>query len=224
MIEKKVNFDDFNQNHAVWCGADSESADLARDVDVLCQANMDYISVAPAAVKTVWPWLENKNVKIMARFYMTDSEMNEDLVSDVTKRINTVLKNGAHGAQVFLPYNCLADLVAQTHIIRDDLFFNKDLSIGVDICEIDSSEWKNLFELLHQINASSLMLFMSKDLGNKSDFTGRIYGLLDAWSDENNFDLHFYFGPNFMRIEQTGRLIQSLRPGLMKNTRFFVGL
>lgn len=222
MIDKKVIFDDFSQNHALWCAAETDSGELARCVDIMGKNNIDLISVVPSAVKTVWPWLEETGAKIMARFYLGEGGVSESNISDMTKRINKAFKYGAHGAQVFLPYAMFADLVEQTHVIRDDLFFNKDLSIGLDINEIDSFDWDNVFDLLRKINASSLLLFMGKDDGNKSDFTGRIYGMLDMWQDNNKFDLHFVFGAKIMRIEQVGRLVQSLRPDLMKNTRFFV--
>jgi hypothetical protein len=123
---------------------------------------------------------------------------------------------------VFLPYVALAGLVEQTHGIRGDLFFNKDLIIGIDIADIDSSDWGDLFEKLRKINASALLLVLTKDAGAKSDFVGRLYGMLDKWETENNFDLHFAFGQNFVRIEQTARLIRAMRPDLAKNMKFFV--
>ena len=121
-----------------------------------------------------------------------------------------------------MPYGALNSLVEQTHVVRDDLFFNKQLSIGVDINEIDSSDWEKLFLNLQKINATELTLVLTKDMGDKSDFVGRIYGMLDSWFEDNRFGLHFVFGQNYLRMEQAFRLIKSVKPELIKNTKFFV--
>ena len=173
-------------------------------------------------MKTIWPWLEQAGVDIMARFYFPDTSITDNQIYDITAQINSAFKVGATGAQVFLAYGALDGLVEQTHIIRDDLFFNRDLSIGIDIGDVDSCDWENLFANLQKINASSLLLVLTNDAGKKSDFVGRIYGLLNAWRSDNKFDLHFAFGPNFMRIEQVLRLVESMQPELMDRLVFWV--
>lgn len=223
-MEKNTVLEEYDKNLAAWCVVNMDSTDLAAVVNVLTERGVSVLSVPANVVETVWPWVEKQNVKIMARFYFPEKNISEKQISDVTQRINTAFKQGANGAQVFLPYAALADLVQQTHLIRDDLFFNKFLSIGVDISEIDSSDWGDLFQNLNKINASALTVVLTKDDGNKSDFVGRIYGMLDAWNQDNKFDLHFAFGPNFLRIEQALRLVKIMQPSLMKNMRFFVNV
>ena len=223
-MEKNTVLEEYDKNLAAWCAVNMDSTDLAAVVNVLTERGVSVLSVPANVVETVWPWVEKQNVKIMARFYFPEKNISEKQISDVTQRINTAFKQGANGAQVFLPYAALADLVQQTHLIRDDLFFNKFLSIGVDISEIDSSDWGDLFQNLNKINASALTVVLTKDDGNKSDFVGRIYGMLDAWNQDNKFDLHFAFGPNFLRIEQALRLVKIMQPSLMKNMRFFVNV
>ena len=69
------------------------------------------------------------------------------------------------------------------------------------------------------------MLFVfTKDTGKKSDFVGRIYAMLNAWSDDNKFDLHFAFGANFMRIEQAWRLVEKVKPDLISRVKFFINV
>ena len=222
MMEKNTVFDMLGKCAALWCNADADGGDLARVTDFLNEKKLTDISVVPDSVATVWPWVENTQVKILARFYLPNKKVSEKQISDVTVRINNAFKRGAHGAQIFLPYVALGDLVEQTHVVRDDLFFNKDLVVGIDVDDIDVFEWDNLFEKLRKINASALMLVLTRDNGDRSDFVGRIYAMLNAWKNENKFDLHFAFGPNFMRIEQTIRLIESMQPGLINDARFFV--
>ena len=151
-----------------------------------------------------------------------NKNITESQISEITIRINNAFKQGAHGAQIFLPYGALDDLVEQTHVIRDDLFFDKDLEIGIDIGDVDVFEWENLFQKLRKINASSVLFVFTKDTGKKSDFVGRIYAMLNAWNDNNDFDLHFAFGADFMRIEQVWRLVETLKPGLLSRVKFFV--
>ncbi len=222
MINKNDFLNNLHGNVALWCGADADSGDLARVAETVIQKKIKLLSVAPNAIHVVWPWVENINTKIITRFYFADKKITEAEISQITENINTAFKQGAYGAQVFLQYVALHDLVAQTHVIRGDLFFNKDLTIGLDINEIDSCDWESLFENLRKINASALLLVLSKDAGDRSDFVGRIYGMLDNWNPENKFDLHFAFGPNFQRIEQTKRLINALRPELIKGMKFFI--
>lgn len=224
MIDKSLIFQELGGMAVVWCGGDSDAGDLARVAQMVTDQNVRILSVVPDAVHVLWPWLEKTDVKIMGRFYFPDTKITEEQISDVTVRINAMFKNGANGAQVFLPYGALSNLVEQTHVIRDDLFFNKDLSIGIDICEIGAENYKDLFEDLKKINASSLVLFMTKDDGNKSDFVGRMYGLLNTWVADFNGVLHFYFGADFMRIEQARRLVESIRPELAKKVKFFVNV
>ncbi|MBQ5699699.1 MAG: hypothetical protein IIV74_00170 [Alphaproteobacteria bacterium] len=220
MIDKNAVFDFIGVNAAVWCGADMDATDLAKSVQFVNEKKLSMISVAPNVVQTVWPWLEAGNVKIMSRFYM--EKINEGQISDVTVRINSVLRQGAHGAQIFLPYRVLAELVEQTHVVRDDLFFNKDLAIGMDIDDVGPFDWDDVFANLRKINASSVIFVLTKDSGDKSDFVGRLYGMLNAWGMDNKFNLHFAFGPNFMRIEQAQRLVQQVRPMLMDGLRFWI--
>ncbi|MDW2958712.1 MAG: hypothetical protein R8M37_02790 [Alphaproteobacteria bacterium] len=222
MMERIAIFDELKNMAGLWCPSDVDAGDLARVVEFVTEKNLNVISVAPDSVSTIWPWLEDGFVKIMARFYLTDKKVTEAQISDITIRINNAFKQGAHGAQIFMPYDALGDLVEQTHVIRDDLFFDKELSIGIDIGDVDVFEWEHLFERLRKINASSVLFVFTKDTGKKSDFVGRIYAMLNAWNDENKFDLNFALSHNFMRIEQAWRLVESMKPGLISRVKFFV--
>lgn len=222
MIDKNEVLKQIEGKVGLWCGAGVEGADLAQAVGVLAEQKIGDVSVVPGVVPIIWPWLEDKNVKIYARFYLSEKRVTEKQISDITVRINNALRQGAHGAQVFLRAGALGGLVEQTYVIRDDLFFDKDLSIGLDIADIDANDWDCIFENLRKINATSVVLVLTNDMGDKSDFVGRIYGMLNAWGADNKFDLHFAFGPNFMRIEQALRLVQSVRPELEKKLKFWV--
>lgn len=222
MIDKNELLKQLDGKTGLWCGADVEGADLAQAIGILTEQGIDSLSVVPGAVATVWPWLEDKKVKIYARFYLSEKRVTEKQVSDITVRINNALRQGACGAQIFLRVGALSGLVDQTYVVRDDLFFDKDLSIGLDIADIDANDWDVIFENLRKINATSVVIVFTNDTGDKSDFVGRIYGMLNAWSAENKFDLHFAFGPNFMRIEQAQRLVQSVQSGLNNRLKFWV--
>ena len=222
MINKNIIFDDFSSNAAMWCEDGIDSGELARVADVIIKRNVPIVSVAPNMVLTLWPWIEKTNAKILARFYLNDKKVSESQISDLTGAINNSFKGGASGAMVFLHRSALDGLVEQTHVIRDDLFFNKYLSLGLSLEDIDSGDWNELFLCMQKINASALTLVLTKDDGDKSDFVGRIYGMLDSWDSNNNFDLHFILGHDFCRIEQVLRLMKSVRPELVQITKFFI--
>ena len=221
MIEEKIIFDSFADNMALWCQADLDAGELARATEVVMSQNLPIVSVSPVAVPIIWPWLENCDVKILARFYLDGKNITESQVSDVTVRINEVLKRGAHGAQVFLDVEAVADLVEQTYVIRDDLFFNKDLVLGLDILNVGPFDWDELYANLRKINASAVMFVFTNDMGDGSMFVAQIYAMLNMWNLENKFDLHFAFGPNFMRIEQVLRMIKTMRPELISRVKVF---
>lgn len=222
MIEKNVLIDELMGRWALWCGTDKEAAELARVAEVVVQEKLPIVSVVPSVVSVIWPWLEMVDVKIFARFYLPSRKVDEVSVSDVVQKINTAFKQGASGAQIFLSVSDLKRFVEFIHVIRDDLFFDKDFSVGVDLNDVGPFEWNELYEDARKLNVNSLFFAFTKDKGNKSDFVGRIYAMLNSWNNDNKFDLHFAVGADSMRIEQVARLVEQLQPQLQNRLKFFV--
>lgn len=218
MIDKD-NFLDGISGAALWCGADFDSADLAQAVSIAIDKNIESLSVIPESVSIVWPWLENKGVDIFSRFYLKSK--NSESISDITEKINSSFKQGADGAQVFLSFADLEGFVSQLYLIRDDLFFNKSVFIGMDISEIGPFDWKRIFAELKKMRATGLILALTKDEGDKSDFVGRVYAALDEL-DADDISLHFMLGANKTRIEQVYRLVEAIRPNLLAKLKFFI--
>ena len=81
MIEKNELLKQLDGKTGLWCGADVEGADLAQAIGILTEQGIDSLSVVPGAVATVWPWLEDKNVKIYARFYLSEKRVTEKQIS-----------------------------------------------------------------------------------------------------------------------------------------------
>ncbi len=216
MIDAESILDNVKNHIALWCGG-GEETDLAASAFVAMDQNVDMVSVLPGAVATLWPWLERTRIKIMARFYVGAGGD----VSDLSRRINMTFKSGAHGAQVFLSRNDLDNFVDELHLIREDLFFNHDLAIGLDVSEINSDDWVHVFDALNKIRANSLILVLPRDDGDRSDFVGRIYAAMNAWGMFGGA-LHFALGANFIRIDQAARLVSDMQPVLYERMRFFV--
>lgn len=223
MISADYIFNEIGGAGALWCGAHSENADLARRAEEVVRRGAACVSASPDDVGTLWIWLEKNPVKIYGRFYLPDGMGADiDTLSDLTARINACFKRGASGAQVFVTRRDLAAFADQMHTIRDDLFFNKDLSIGLDLSEIDVSDWGDVFAALIKMRASSVVFVLSKDMGKKSDFVGRVFGALNAWNPAFRGDLHFAAGANLLRAEQVWRLVASVRPEMQKGARIFI--
>ena len=215
--------DDF-KGFALWIKSVAEQTDLAYAAECAIEQNLDFVSVAPKSVPVIWPWLENKKIKIFARFYLDGSADSVDTLSELTININTVLKQGADGAQVFIRFKDLDSFVSQLYLIRDDLFFNKDLYVGINIADIGPFDWDDVWKNLSKIHATGLILALPMDNGDKSDFVGRIYSALESWNKNYDFNLHFALGENPLRIEQTKRLVQSMQPDLVDKIRFFINV
>lgn len=220
MIEPDFFFDDISKNSALWCASDGADETLARAAETVVTRGMPMVSVAPDSVGRMWTWLEKMPVKIVARFYLNEKTDDKDF-SDLAVRINTAFKHGAHGAQIFVQAKNLIRFADAMALVRDDLFFNRDLSVGLDVNEIDAADWQSVFGALGKIRASSIILVMTRDVGDKSDFVGRIHAMLDAWGTFGG-DVHFALGGSMVRMEQAWRLIGAMRPGLQSGVRFFV--
>ena len=104
--------------------------------------------------------------------------------------------------------------------VRNDLFFQHDLCITLDINDIDVNNWQMIFQKLRDVGAHALVLSLNEDMGNRSDFVGRVYGMLQNW--DFNGEIHFILGNNFDRIDQVIRLIETERPELSTKVKFFL--
>lgn len=105
-------------------------------------------------------------------------------------------------------------------VVRDDLFFEHNLCLVMDIQDIGIGDWDLVFNKLRDIRADSFGILLGEDMGNRSDFIGRIYGMLENWDFDG--DLHFVLGNNFDRIDQVIRLVESIRPDLSNKLNFFL--
>ena len=222
MIEMNDFFAGIRDKVGLWCGGDFVGVDLARMAQIAVEQQVGCVSVVPDSVGVLCPWLEKTSIEILGRFYLPDVRVNEKAISDVTVQINNAFKHGATGAQVFVRYKKLAELVQQVAIIRDDLFFNRKLIIGLDIADIGPYDWANVFDNLKKIRADAVMFALTRDTGDKSDFVGRVYGMLENWDSGFVGELHWALGNNPVRIEQANRLVESMQANLVHKQRFWL--
>ena len=78
----------------------------------------------------------------------------------------------------------------------------------------------SLFQKLRDVHAGAFVLTLNEDMENRSDFVGRVYGLLQNWDFDG--ELHFILGNNFDRIDQVIRLCECLKPEISEKLRFFL--
>lgn len=222
MINIQEIFDnpDIAKVASLWIGDNSDGADLAGAAEYAAGACVPMVSVVPCDVKTVWPWLEKLDIKILSRFYA--GGVGQEAISDMVARINSVFKQGATGAQIIVKLSDLDKFSDSIWSVRNDLFFNKDLSIGLDVFGVWPNDWAGVFKNLQKVSATSLLLILTHDDMEKSDFVGRIYGALDAWNPAFNIELHIMLNESYTRAEQVYRLVAALRPELLDRLRFFV--
>ena len=221
MIEQNEIFDEVKDNTALWCGPDCVGADLAAAAGVAITNKLKAISVLPNAVAEVWPWLENTNVKIITRFIVNEKP-EDDVMSGLVSHISASFRDGADGAIIFVRLCDLDRFVSTLSCVRDDLFFNKTLSIGLDINEINHDDWDSVFEKLKFVRVDSVTLVLSHDDGDKSDFVGRIYAMLNANIGDWGGALHFIVGENPARMDQVYRLTEQLRLNMVPKMLFWV--
>ena len=222
MMDRDSFFDEFSANMALWCDGGRDAGELARAAAVVMGREMPVISAVPDDVSMLWTWLEKTSARIYARFYLPARGARDmNVISELTGRINAAFKQGAHGAQIFMRAADLADFASEIGVVRDDLFFNRDLAIGLDISEVGPFDWGAVFNAVARLRARALVLVLARDAGDKSDFVGRVYAALRA-ADEIKCDLHFVLGNNPLRMEQAARLVRGMRPALAGGMRMFV--
>ena len=222
MIDTDSFFDEISANMAMWCDGGRDTGELARVASSSVAHDMPVISALPDDVAMLWTWLEKTPARIYARFYLpVRGGRDVGVISDLSARINAAFKQGAHGAQIFMRAADLDDFAEQIGVVRDDLFFNRELAIGIDISEVGPFEWPVVFDALRRLRAGALVLVLARDGGDKSDFVGRMYAVLRAAGDIK-CDLHFVLGNNPLRMEQAARLVRGMRPALAGGMRMFV--
>ncbi len=218
MNESDDIINEFNGRMAIWA-IPADDVDLAGVAEYVVSNRIDMISVATDSVARIWPWLEGTGVKIMTRFYVP-LHARGNAIADLTAQINTAFKHGADGAQIFVHLIDLPRFVSELHAVRDGLFFNKDLCIGIDADEIDALDWGDVFSALNKINATSFVLALPKYSGDKSDWVGRVYGALNSW--DFGGELHFACTQNLVPMAQAARLVDALRADIAPRARFWV--
>ncbi|MBR5904676.1 MAG: hypothetical protein IKZ49_04045 [Alphaproteobacteria bacterium] len=209
----------FDSQLAMWCNRVEDTNDLAGMADKIIQLNVDTISAYFENISDLWPWLENSGIKLYTRFDFAPTKFESDF-NDLIKKINSVCKTGAGGVQIFLNMRNFDRFIDNLSVVRDDLFYNRDLSICVDINEIDINNLAHFFEKLRSVSCSVLGITLNKDTKKKSDFMTRIYALLNEW----DFDgvLHCINIENKLRICQVMRLTETIKPDIYDELRFFI--
>ena len=221
MIDINEIFSDSDIRLAFWCESVQDTNDLAMMADNIINENIHLISVSPAEVPLIWPYLEKSKVKILTRYVFNPIQRNIDAeIYELAANISLICKKGANGVQMFLKMHDFEQVVNMLFNVRDDLFFKHDLSLGLDISDIDINNLDSFFKKLRDIRADSLVLTLNEDMGNRSDFVGRVYALLQHWN--MNGELHFILNNDYDRMDQAIRLIESERPELSEKVRFFL--
>ncbi len=221
MMEINEIFSDSDKRIAWWCDSVEDTNDLAEMADDIIKNNIHLISVPPEIVPLVWVYLEKFDVKIYTRFMVSlnHKDIDKDM-SDLAKNITCVCKKGATGVQIFLNQRDFDIFIDKILPVRDDLFFGHDLSLVMDIEDIDVNNWAMIFQKLHDLRLDAFGLTLKEDMKNRSDFVGRIYGMLQNWNMD--CELHLILNNNFDRMDQVIRLVETERPELSEKLRFFL--
>ena len=221
MIEINEIFFDSDKRVALWCDDLPDTNDLAVMADYIIKSDIRFISVPDKMLPFVWVYLENFDVKIYTRFMVDLNKKDIDAdMYNLAENITNVCKKGASGVQIFISQDDLESFSNKILPVRDDLFFGHDLSLVMDIEDIDVNNWHMVFQKLHDLNATAFGLILKEDMKNRSDFVGRVYGMLQNW--DADCELHFMLNNNFDRMDQVIRLIESEKPELSDKLRFFL--
>lgn len=221
MIEANEIFFDSDKRIALWCKNIGDTRDTALLADNIIEHKIPLVSVSSESLSFLWTCLEKTGVKILTRYFFESSPKKFDNdMSLLSEKVISFHKQGASGVQIFVNMRDFEQFMDLFVKIRDDLFFGHDLCIALNISDIGANDWHGVFDKLREVRANSFGLVFDEDMGNRSDFIGRIYGMLDNWDFDG--DLHFIFGNNYDRIDQVIRLVESMKPELSDKLHFFL--
>lgn len=221
MIKTDIIFDEIDDISCAWVPNGTDAPNLARISENVVEKNMQYLSLPLGVIDTVWPWLEKNSVKILARVNFANETPTDTAMSQLATNITDAFRHGASGVQIFVHYANLAEFVDMMLPMRDDLFFERYLSVSLNIKEIPSTKWADVFALIGKIRPDSILIIADGDSFNpKSDFLGRAYAMLEKW--DTAFALHVLFGKNMMRVSQMLRLVQKMQPKMLPAFRVFI--
>jgi hypothetical protein len=209
----------FEKQIASWCDNIQDTNDTAIMANDILESGVDTISVPEEIVPFVWTCLEKSNVEIYTRYNFGVNDTDEDF-NDLVKKINHVLKSGADGVQIFIKMENFMRFMDLLSLVRDDLFFGHKLCICMDINDIDISKWEMIFDKLRALRVDVFAISLEKDDGKRSDFMGRIYGMLNAW--DFGGILHCIKINKNIRIDEIMRLTEMLQPDIYEKLRFFI--
>ena len=224
MMNLNYLFDDIHEMQACWvedCATDA--ADLAAAADTVLESGVSLISVPCGATGEIWPWVEKNNIKIVNRFNFVIDKDVIDAVSELSRSVTGAFRFGAVGAQVFVRVADLSQFCDAMKPVRNDLFFDKNFSVAIDIDEMRGQNWSAVFDALREIAPDAILITAHGDsFDANSDFVGIVFDMLNNWNLRS--DLHLWFGKNMFRVSQVLRLCEKIQPDLVSNMRVFTGV
>lgn len=205
-----------SKNFALECKMCDDTIKLVSISNELVSTNIKLISVLPNMIQAVWSWLEKNNIEMFVRVYESDYQNSSDLV----KSINSIYKIGATGVQLFIKKKNFFLILPDFLKVKDNLFYNKKISICFDLDDFSINSWSDVFINLNKLKADVILLNYKKE--KDDDFVGLVYGFLDNFDDRFKGEIHFSIGNSSIRVEQTWRLIEKMKPDLLDKVKFFI--
>jgi hypothetical protein len=183
--------------------------DLVRAAEEAVRLKRRAVSVPAESTSLVWSWLETSGTEIVARM---PAESN---TKDTAQNIRRVFKDGARGVQLMCDFSDLEKISEDIANVHNDLFFGKNLFIGLKLDQISPFDWPFVFSCLKKSGADGLGL-----VRGKGDFAGQMYGLMDC------VDLSFlgkfqFIGLNVKDAEDVYRLCSKIHPELVQRIEIF---
>ena len=152
MIEINEVFSDSDKRLAWWCENVVDTNDLAAMADDIIKNDIHLISVPHEILSLMWAYLEKSNVKILTRFIFAPKQKNSDVeIYDLAANIKSACKKGANGIQIFLKMRDFEGFIEKISAVRNDLFFEHDLCLVMDIEDLDVNNFEIMFQKLQDV-------------------------------------------------------------------------
>ena len=218
-IDYTTSLQQIKQVTDIWCAAGSTKVEgdggSVSAADAALRIGARAIAADAHAVHMLWAWLENKGVEILAVFQGREVKGLDP--EKLSEQIQAVLKKGADGA-IIKSTGDLSELTDALLPVKSDLFFGKKLFIALALDNIGPHDWGNIFRQLKKLGADGIVL----DARGARTVAGKVFGMLSNW-DSGFAGRIMFLADHPVYMEDALRLIEKIKPELIKKLRFFIG-
>ncbi|MDR0319154.1 MAG: hypothetical protein LBH81_00220 [Rickettsiales bacterium] len=198
------------------CWTPADATELIGAAGTAARMGIPRISVAAASVPAVWSWLEKSPVALSAMVAWNSAKMG---TADLVREITLPLKRGADQVQLYAKWKDLPKLSDALREIRDEIFFDKKLSLALSLDDVPYNGWLDAFKYAKELRADNIML-IAKSI---KTLDSKYFNFLDSLEGGEPWGVEACVASDAVKpLEDIFRLTKKMLPDGMGKLRIIV--